>query len=150
MKNFIFMLLLMISGNVMAEWTLIGENYYADFSSIHKKNNNIKIWFMNNFKSPMTVNKNVYLSAAHKFEFNCEEEQFKVLETYIYSEKSLMGNSLNFKSEILTSELNYFFAWSSPPPNTWHQFLMHLTCDKKFRNSWITYMKNPKNPDAKK
>lgn len=93
LKNSLIGLMLMaVSAGAMAEWTKIDTaadgkfDYYADLSTIRKSGGTAKMWTLQDFKKaqPLSNNKS-YLSAMARQEYDCNEEKFRVLSSYVYS-----------------------------------------------------------------
>jgi hypothetical protein len=74
--------LIAISTSAMAEWTRVGGPYalngmslYIDLKTLHKGEDNVKIWVIRDFKSPQEDPAGKYLSAKLLEEFDCKNEQ---------------------------------------------------------------------------
>jgi hypothetical protein len=94
-KAILMMLLAMVSSNAMAEWVKVGENEenadYADTSSILKNGNKVIILSLSDFKTPQTVASYTFLSSKRQAEFDCKEEQHRVLSFDWHSENMGKG-----------------------------------------------------------
>jgi hypothetical protein len=103
MKKLISMLLLTVmSTNVIAEWTVVGNSgdseltIYADIATIRKKGNKVEIWSLKDFKKTQWEKerngKYKYLSTISRSEYDCEEETMQVLSLTQYSKNMGEGN----------------------------------------------------------
>jgi hypothetical protein len=70
MKKILVLLLLMVSTNVMAEWTEVsssndvaGLTVYVDTGTIKRKGNKVKMWSLDDFKTVRESEGYRYLSA---------------------------------------------------------------------------------------
>lgn len=91
-----------ISASMMAEWTVVGVNAvvgvnddftattYADFTTICKAGDKLKMRVLFDFKSVREITGHEYLSAQLQYEFDCKEEQYRLLAFSSFSGN--MGN----------------------------------------------------------
>ena len=95
-KVVLMMLLAVVSSSAMAEWIKIGSTsmadqtvtYYADPATIRKSGNMVKMWNLSDFKSAKDAgNGNIYMSTKAQYEFDCKEEQTRLL--YLISHRYL-------------------------------------------------------------
>ena len=120
----------MVSTNVFAEWTEVGGSAdgmtsYADFGTIKRKGNKVKMWSLLDFK---TIKKGSgderYLSSVTRNEYDCEEETARQLDIHWYS--SNMG-----QGEIVWSTTNYKEEPRSILPGSIDETLFKIACGKK-------------------
>ena len=89
------------------EWTKVESSkngaitFYADFTTIGKKENKVKMWVLLDYK---TVNKltqgEQYLSATAQNEYDCEEETTRMLDINLYSGNMVTGEAVQSYSNI--------------------------------------------------
>ena len=95
MKLLIAALLAVFSTNVMAEWTKVSDtdNFtnYADFSTIRKSGNTVKMWDLIDFKVVQTLDGRHFLSMAGQDEFDCKAETTRQLAVITYSKNMRAG-----------------------------------------------------------
>ena len=101
MKKILTLLLLMVSTNVLAEWTRVTESadgdmtVYADSETIKRKGRKVKIWRLFDFKTVQIFagdNTRRYLSSVGRLEYDCEEETSAALDIYWYSGNMRQGD----------------------------------------------------------
>ena len=100
MKKIVVLLLLMVSANVFAEWTFIGNDVegtsaYVDLSSIRKKGRTVKMWDLMDYQMVKGIvgqgnifgedRSNSYLSSIVFSLYDCEEETRSVINGISYS-----------------------------------------------------------------
>ena len=72
-----------------AEWTQIGVSrkagdaftLYVDTATIQRNGNLVRIWDLQDFLEPQTVDGQIYLSEKTQIEFDCEAKKARVLAT---------------------------------------------------------------------
>ena len=119
----LLLLLLMISTNVLAEWTRVRGNLdddviiYMDFGSIKKKDNKVKMWVMKDYKTTQKFENYSYLSSVSLSEYDCEEETNRLIDYYWYSGNMRIGNvvysNANIKDDIesiMPDSNGYFYS----------------------------------------
>ena len=136
MKKVLVLLLLMVSTNVFAEWTEVGGNdvinvftqytAYADFGTIKRKGNKVKMWYLYDFKKVQHVGDDRYLSSVNYDEYDCEEETVRWLDYYLYSGNMRTG-------EIVWSSTNIKKEPFSIMPGSVNETLFKIACYKKWR-----------------
>ena len=93
MKKVLVLLLLMVSTNIFAEWTRVGEGedgyttIYFDIQSIRKKGNKVKMWILYDFRVVQkSKSENVkYSSQINNSEYDCDEITRRILDFNWYS-----------------------------------------------------------------
>jgi hypothetical protein len=131
MKKLIVLILLMVSTSVFAEWTIVGGNFdgghiiYADFVSIKKKGNKVKMLDLSDFKTVRTeVGGQRYLSVIQHNEYDCLEETKRLLDYYMYS-----GNMRG--GVIVSSDTNIKMETISVLPESMDDTLFKIACGNK-------------------
>ena len=114
-----------LSTNAMAEWTAVitGKNdrgaiYYFDYSTIRKASNRVKVWELIDF----SIAQKVGLSMKSQAEFDCENEQSRLLFILSYDKNMGMGepnNTVNEPSE-----------WQPVVPESVGEALFKAACGK--------------------
>ena len=106
-KLLIAALLAVFSTNVMAEWTKVSDtdNFtnYADFSTIRKSGNTVKMWDLIDFKVVQTLDGRHFLSMAGQDEFDCKAETTRQLAVITYS-KNMRAGEVVFNSGAMHEE----------------------------------------------
>ena len=72
-----------------AEWTQVGVSnkpgdaftLYVDTATIQRNGNLVRIWDLQDFREPQTVDGQLYLSEKTQIEFDCEAKKARVLAT---------------------------------------------------------------------
>ena len=130
MKKLTLLLLLMVSTSVFAEWTEVGQSAngmtaYADFGTIKRKGNKVKMWRLYDFKTVQKSSDGIeYLSEMRRGEYDCEEETIRQLDVHWYS-----GNMR--QSEIVRSITNIKDEAESVMPGSINETLLKVACGKK-------------------
>lgn len=141
MKKLLVLLLLMVSTNVFAEWTRVGDTEgfieYVDFGTIKRKGNKVKMWSMLDYKTvhkisgvssllPSLSRSGVssFLSSLDRDEYDCEEETIRMLDTYLYSGNMKTG-------EIVYSSSNIKIEAQSIIPGSVDVTFKEIACAKK-------------------
>ena len=128
MKKIVVLLLLMVSTNVFAEWTVVGsasgKTVYADFGTIKRKGNKVKMWTLYDFNTVRQVENSRYLSQMERDEYDCEEETSRLLDFLWYSGNMRQG-------EIVLSSKNIKNEEMSVTPGSIDEILLKIACSKK-------------------
>ena len=131
MKKILILLLLMVSTNVFAEWTLVSKSEddimtdYLDFKTIRRKGNKVNIWSLTDFKTVQTpIAGHEFLSAVQYLEYDCENETRRQLDAITYSGNMRRGGEIdsirNAKVEAISIQ-----------PESGDHFIMNIICGKK-------------------
>jgi hypothetical protein len=129
-KKLTLLLLLLVSTNVFAEWTAVSgssdgdQTVYANFGTIKRKGNKVKMWALHNFKTVQKSENNRFLSAVSRDEYSCEEETRRLLDFYWYSGDMAGG-------EVVYSNINIKLKARSIPPESMDEDLFKIACGKK-------------------
>ena len=130
MKKLVVLLLLMVSTSVFAEWTEVSGNddvgitAYADFGTIKRKGNKVKMWKLFDYKTVKESGVDRYLSEMRRGEYDCEEETIGLFDWHWYS-----GNMA--EGEIVRSNTNIKDAIQSVIPGSMGETLFKIACGKK-------------------
>jgi hypothetical protein len=84
MKKLLTIILLIMSVNAWAEWTLSGGSdeftQYIDIATIRRNGNFVKMWNMQDFKTVRkSASNDSYLSSKVQMEYDCKEERTRML-----------------------------------------------------------------------
>jgi len=92
--------LLLSSGPAYAEWTMRStagqgdEEFtsYADLEKIRRTGHLAKIWTLHDYTTPQIYGSKLYLSVKIQTEIDCQQEQYRRVAFYAYSEHMGYGN----------------------------------------------------------
>jgi len=128
-KAILMMLLTIVSSSAMAEWVKVGTTnkytFYADPDTIRKKGNIVKMWILFDFNSTHegATAGHKYLSSKSQDEFDCKEEQRKLLYFSRHS-KNMGGGDVAYTCN--EPEMN----WSPVAPDSVGKDLWKFACGK--------------------
>lgn len=127
MRNLILTVLLTaMSTCALAEWTIVNSNdkltIYADLQTIRKKGDSRKMWSLLDFRSQQQQNYATYVSQVTQSEYDCAEEQFRMIFSTYYDLPMGNGNS------VFTYE--HGNSVKPVPPNTPLRELWEIACGK--------------------
>jgi hypothetical protein len=122
------LIVLMLSANsVWAEWTEIGQRddatAYLDFSTIRRTGNLLKVWGLFDFKTTRTYAGKSYMSAKSQSQFDCQEEQIRILAQSEFSKN--MG-----RGDLVYSTIDPG-KWRPVEPESISETVFKIVCDKK-------------------
>jgi hypothetical protein len=125
MRRIILMMLLTIACNGEAsEWVKLNEDersvIYANSEAIYETGNEVKLWWMSDFKEAQTNNGDVYLSSRRQYEFDCKGREYRPLFFSRHSARMAQGNTIYSSSA--TGE------WKRVPSNTIGEILFKFAC----------------------
>jgi hypothetical protein len=128
MKKIIFLLLLIFSTYIFAEWTIQGGNddttLYIDFQSMRKEGQIIDLWNMIDNKTIQVNGDYKYLSEKNHFEYDCEKETLRILDGSFYADH--IG-----KGDTVFEQLNLKEKPEKITTGTMTEVLWKIACDKK-------------------
>ena len=131
MKNIVGILVLMVvSTNVMSEWTKISDTNhanrtpYVEYHSILKKDNKVKMSTLTDFKKAEKYGNNKLLSMVTRDEYDCEKKTIRLLDIYGYS-----GNMQN--GDIVFSNANITEQPKTVLPGSNGEGLLKIACGGK-------------------
>lgn len=125
MRIILIMLLAVMSSNVMAEWLIHSGNeavtLYTDSSTMHKKDNKVKIWSMNDYKSAQKLIVTEYMSIKMQSEIDCKEQQYRTLALLLYTGNMGRGN-------VVSNQPSLNGDWGAIAPETLAYDLWEIAC----------------------
>jgi hypothetical protein len=129
MSKIILMILLAFISNVgMAEWTKVNLDdemtTYVDLATIRKNGYLVKMWTLIDYKTVQQSGSNKFLSMMGQIEYDCKEEQFRALETTLFSSNMVEG-------KVLYSRNNSNLDWSPVPPGSVAETNFQIACGEK-------------------
>jgi len=126
-KAILMILLAVVSSSAIAEWIEIGatdnSTLYFDSNTIRKSGNKVKMWSLSDFNSVEEVSGDKFLSEMHQDEYDCKEEQTRLLYLTWHSENMGGGNVVYVENE---PDKN----WSPIPPESANEILWKFACGK--------------------
>lgn len=101
MKHLLVLILIFASTAAMAEWSKIGESEkrggytaYADLGSARKAYNRVKMWVLFDYAVEQKVSGSNFLSEKIRREYDCEQEQMRMLTFSLFSWNMEKGDLL--------------------------------------------------------
>jgi len=128
-KIILVILLAVMSSSAMAEWVEVGTsgNYetiiYADPTTIRKSGNKVKMWVLFDHNSVKETAGDKYLSEKTQMEYDCKEEQERLLFFSWHSEN--MGRGDVVYSANATNK-----DWRPVAPESAGKVFWQLACEK--------------------
>jgi hypothetical protein len=107
MTRFIILVLTLFltTSEAYAEWVKTAESDdatgYGDPDTIRSKGNLVKMWILYDYKTIQTVAGDSYLSQKMQWEYDCAEEQSRLIAGYSYSGQMGTGKIIFSKTSIL-------------------------------------------------
>ena len=130
MKKLTLLILLLISANVFAEWTLIesatnedGFDVYVNAESKRREGDKVKMWSMYDYKKVKVDVKN-YLASVSHVEYDCKGETLRLLDLFWYTGNMGQGAPVFSNTNIKKEPISII-------PETIHESLFNIACDKK-------------------
>lgn len=122
-------MLAVMSSSAMAEWVEFIEDdeetltFYVDPTTILKNGNNVKMWGLIDYKKAQELPfLPLYMSIKNQYEFNCKEEQTKVLYKSYHAKNKGRG-------KVIYSNNNPE-NWSPVSPDSIEKILWKFVCEK--------------------
>jgi len=129
-KAILIMLLTIVSSSVMAEWVYVAEDgedtfiIYADPTTIRKTGNKVKMWALLDYR---TVQEPDFISVSQKYEYDCNEKQYRTLLLSTHSGRMADGKTIFVQNEpddwgtvppdsIIESALDFAYGFDSSLP----------------------------------
>ena len=90
-KLLLALLLAIVSSSAVAEWVYIVENkttgasYYINSDIIRKSSNKVKVWELVDLNKAVNSIDKKYISAKLHTEYDCKEEQTRILYSVLYT-----------------------------------------------------------------
>ncbi len=129
MKKIVSLCLLLFATPSFGAWTDLGvgsskTNFYADFDTLQRKNNIVRIWTKHEYKSPQpTLIPSVFMLSENFYtEFDCQDKKFRALSSNTFSENQLKGTLIASNS---TPN-----PWTYVPPETIASIILNKVCKK--------------------
>ena len=128
-KLLLIILLTLISTGAMAEWNLADYTdevtFYFETTSIRKKADIATLWVLSDYKKPVKISNNPYLSDKSKVSYDCENESRKFLSIIQYEENMGKGK--------VVRDFDYSdtHTYSAVPPGSVDATLMKIACGMK-------------------
>src|SRR5665213_3162180 len=132
MRNAVLIVLLAaVSGNAAAEWVVLGDagagngtsTYYFDPTTIRKTGDRVKMWSLADNKSPAVFAGKSFMSSRFQAEYDCKEEQMRML--YIANSSGNMG-----LGDIVYSESDAP-RWVPVAPGSVNETELKLACGRQ-------------------
>jgi len=125
-KAILMMLLAVVSTSAVAEWVHIvdnkatGTSYYINSDIIRKSSNKVKVWELIDLKKAVNSSEKKYISAKLHTEYDCKEEQTRILYSVLYAGNMGAGEIIR---SYYTSE-----KWSPIVPDSVGTPLLKYAC----------------------
>jgi hypothetical protein len=130
MRKLTLLWLLLVSTNVLAEWTLLesagsedGFDVYVETKSIRRDGNKVKMWNMYDYKK-VKVDVKSYLASVSHVEYDCKEETLKLLDLFWYTGNMGQGVPVFSNTNIKKDPISIM-------PETIHESLFNIACRNK-------------------
>jgi len=129
-KALLVTLLAVVSSSAAAEWVRVGSNttgtMYADPTTIRRAGGRVKMWNLVDFKTLQTDGGDSYLAKKELDEYDCEEEQWRLLYVSRHSE-NMGGGQVTYSS---SSPID----WRPVPPGSGAAILWKIACGEPRRH----------------
>ncbi len=126
-KLLLIVLLAVVSSSAMAEWVAIGTAdgtiYYANPNTIRKSGNKVKMWMLFDFNAVRETEGDKYLSSKAQYEYDCKEEQKRILYFSWHSENMGRGDVVYIADEPKKN-------WRPVAPESISKSLWKIACGK--------------------
>ena len=126
-KLLLILILALVSTDAMAKWTAVveSESYtqYADFTTISKEGNVVKMWDLLDFKTVHDAAGYKHLSQQLQREYDCKKEQSRLLTFTLFSKNMGTGKVLRVFS---TPD-----KWEPVQLGSIGEVLWLIACDKR-------------------
>ena len=128
MRCIAIMLLAALSGVAVADWKIVGTtesgtDIYVDHATITKSGNTVTLWMLEDRKKAETFAGKTFLSAKLQYEYDCKDNQRRVLQSSLYSGQKAGGN--NVQTGTKTG------SWRPISAGTVSEMMWKLACGKK-------------------
>ena len=128
MRQFVFTVLMLVSGQAAADWVFIDwtptYSAYADPTTARWSGELVRIWTLTDYRSAQTYDGNAYLSSKAQFEHDCQAGRVRMLAFSLHSEAKGSGNVIH--SDARPDN------WQQIMPDTIGQTMWKFVCDKKY------------------
>lgn len=97
MRFLVMMLLAATSWNALADWTRVAStesdtDIYVDHATISRSGNTAKMWILEDRKVADKFAGKTFLSAKLQYEYDCKDNQRRVLQSSLYSGQKTAGS----------------------------------------------------------
>ena len=130
MRKLTLLWLLLVSTNVLAEWTLLesassedGFDVYVDTQSIRRDGNKVKMWNMYDYKK-IKVDVKSYLASVSHVEYDCKEETLRLIDLFWSTGNMGQGKPVFSNTNIKNDPISIM-------PETIHESLFNIACINK-------------------
>jgi len=128
-KAVLMMLLAVVSNSAMAEWVEVGVNddgatVYADPDTFRRAGKRAKMWILVDYKTAQVIAGELYMSRTSLHEYDCKDEQHRILSASFYSKNMRRGNTVATESNRNSGK------WAPNPPGTVAKSLWKTACGK--------------------
>jgi len=125
MRRVVLLMMLAVANNSWAAgWVKVGEDErvitYANSEDTREAGNEVKLWWMSDFKATQKNNGDVYLSSRRQYEFDCKKGEYRPLFFARHAGQMAEGNAVYSSSA--TGE------WKRVPINTLGETLLKFAC----------------------
>jgi hypothetical protein len=105
MRFVVIMLLAALSGIAVADWTKVAStesdtDIYVDHATISRSGTTAKMWILEDRKVAETFAGKTFLSAKLQYEYDCKENQRRVLQSSLYSGQKAGGNNVQTGTKV--------------------------------------------------
>ena len=128
-KIILVMFLAVVSSSAMAEWVEVGVNddgatVYANPDTIRRAGKRTKMWSLVDYKTAQVIAGELYMSRTSLHEYDCKDEQHRILSASFYSKNMRRGNTVATESNRNSGK------WAPNPPDTVAESLWKFSCEK--------------------
>jgi len=127
-KLLLTLMLAVVSSSAVAEWVYVGttdkSTVYADPTTIRKSGNKVKMWALYDFNLVKEIGGNKYLSKKFQDEYDCKEEQERMLYFSEHSENMGEGDVVYVGYKLPDKN------WTPIPPGSIVEGLWKFACGK--------------------
>ena len=125
--KYLFLLLMLIVSTAWAGWEHVvqdedGARFLIDYQTIRKDGNKVKFWQLVNYSIPQTLGEIKYLSTRSRQEYDCKQEQKRVLTVTAFDTWNADGKAVVKEEET--------GKWQEIPPETVVRVIMEKVCRK--------------------
>lgn len=126
-RAILMMLLAVVSSSALAEWVEVSRNdrftIYANSATIRNKDDMVIVWKLSDYKTAQSLGGHTHLSEKVQFEFDCKEEQNRLL--YFSWHSGNMGGGEVIYSGSGTNR------WESIPRGSVNEAVLKIACGKR-------------------
>lgn len=129
-KSLLTFMLTVINTNAIAEWTIVqwsdssSFTVYVDFNTIRKTDNKIKMWSLWDYKIARKIAEGEYSSVKTQWEYDCKEEQARLLAFSSFSGNMGKGNVVQSPFDSSPS------GWRPEAPGSVGESLLKTACGR--------------------